>query len=260
MSESEFQIVKSAGFVLALALAVGLQRISPHAGAAGSWRLNGALWFVDAAVMGVVCGACACTVSRWAQEGGLGLLNVAPAALWVAIPVSVLALDLVSYAWHRANHGIPLLWRFHQVHHSDPAFTATTALRFHPGEILLSLPVRLAAVVAIGVPVEGVIVFEVLFALANFVEHGDIDLPRTLERLLARIIVTPALHRRHHGRQLALLNTNFATIFSVWDRVFRSFANSSSDVSVHIGLPGAPDTLGPLEALALPAAGVLRGD
>ncbi len=260
MTEVEFQIVKSVGFVLALALAVGLQWLRPHAAITGSWRVNATLWIIDAALLGLVCGACACTVSRWAEMQGFGLLNLGAAPLWLSIPVSILALDLVSYAWHRANHVVPFLWRFHQVHHSDPAFTATTGLRFHPGELILSLPLRLVAIGGLGVPVVGVIVFEVYFAFQNMFEHGNIDLPAALEKRLACLFVTPALHRRHHSRRRAELNSNYGTIFTFWDRGLGTFSASSSRVSVRTGLPGAEAALGPAGALALPFQANLRGE
>jgi sterol desaturase/sphingolipid hydroxylase (fatty acid hydroxylase superfamily) len=260
MTEVEFQIVKSLGFVLALALALGLQWLRPHAAIAGSWRVNTTLWLLDAALLGLLCGACACAVSRWAETAGLGLLNLGATPLVIAVFVSVLALDLVSYAWHRANHVVPFLWRFHQVHHSDPAFTTTTALRFHPGELILSLPLRLVAVAGLGVPVAGVIVFEVYFAFQNMFEHGNIDLPAALERRLAWLFVTPALHRRHHSRREAELNSNYGTIFTFWDRGLRTFGASSSSVAVRTGLPGAEDGLGPVAALGLPFQSALRGE
>ena len=126
MTEAEFQIVKSVGFVLALALAVWLQRLSPHRALAGSWRSNSGLWAINAVALGAVCAGCACTVSRWASVGGVGLLNQAVVSSWVAIPISVLAMDFVSYFWHRANHLLSFLWRFHQTHHTDPDYTVTT--------------------------------------------------------------------------------------------------------------------------------------
>jgi len=260
MSEIEFQIVKSVGFVVALALAVGLQWLRPHAAKAGSWRVNATLWVFDAALLGLVCGACACAVSRWAEREGFGLLNVSAAHAWLAILVSILSLDLVSYGWHRANHAIPFLWRFHQVHHSDTAFTASTGLRFHPGELLLSLPLRLLAVAALGVPVVGVIVFEVYFAFQNMFEHGNIDLPAALEKRLAWLIVTPALHRLHHGRRLDELNSNYGTIFTLWDRSLGTYRPSSSLVTVRVGLPGVEAPLGLTAALGLPMQARLRGE
>jgi sterol desaturase/sphingolipid hydroxylase (fatty acid hydroxylase superfamily) len=259
MSEAEFQIIKSIGFLAALALAVFVQRWRPHRALAGSWRANGGLWLLNAAVLGLLCAGCACTVSAWASGSGIGLLNQGAASAWIAIPVSVLGMDLVSYFWHRANHLVPFLWRFHQAHHSDPDYTVTTALRFHPGELLLALPVRLAIVAMLGVPVAGVIVFELIFAVANFCEHGNIDLPLKLERTLGRILITPALHRRHHGRESRLLDSNYGTIFSCWDRLLGSYGENRSDVQVNTGLPGIEGSLGTLAILLLPTRGVFRG-
>lgn len=260
MTEAEFQGIKSVGFVVAMAVALSLQWLRPHAAVRGSWTSNAALWGVNALVLGLVCVGCACTVSRWAAAGGVGLLNQASAPGWIAIPVAILGLDLVSYGWHRANHTISWLWRFHQVHHSDPAFTVTTALRFHPGELLLALPVRLAAVVALGISIPGVIAFELLFAFANFAEHGNIDLPRAIEQRLSSVLVLPALHRRHHSREQRLLDSNFGTIFSVWDRVFGTYGQSSSAAQIRVGLPGLREPLGPLALAAMPARGVFRGE
>jgi sterol desaturase/sphingolipid hydroxylase (fatty acid hydroxylase superfamily) len=260
MTETEFQIVRSSAFVAALALALGLQRLLPYAAMRSSWRVNGSLWAVNLVVMGVVCGACACVVARWAAGEGVGLVNAAALPLAVAIPLSILALDLVSYFWHRANHALRLLWRFHQVHHSDPTFTATTAFRFHPGELLLSLPLRLLAVAALGAPVSAVIAFEVCFAFSNFVEHGNIRLPLRLEAALARVLVTPALHRRHHGRRRGELGSNFGTILSVWDRCFGSYGESSSAIRFRIGLPGGRAPQGPVGALLLPRRLSTRGE
>jgi sterol desaturase/sphingolipid hydroxylase (fatty acid hydroxylase superfamily) len=259
VTETEFQIVKSIGFVVALALAVVLQRMSPHRPIAGSWRPNSRLWALNAVILGAVCAGCACTVSRWASDGAIGLLNQGLVSAWIAIPISVLGMDLVSYFWHRANHAVLFLWRFHQAHHSDSDYTVTTALRFHPGELLLALPLRLLTVVVLGVPIVGVIVFEVIFALANFCEHGNIDLPLKVERSIGRLFVTPALHRRHHGRQARLLDTNYGTIFSLWDRLLSSYGESRSDTRVRTGLPGIGHSLGTREILWLPARGVFRG-
>jgi sterol desaturase/sphingolipid hydroxylase (fatty acid hydroxylase superfamily) len=260
MSETEFQIYKSIGFVAALALAVGFQRWSPHRALAGSWRVNSELWALNAAVLGAACAGCACTVSRWASIDGVGLLNQGFVSVWVAIPVSVLGMDLVSYFWHRANHLMPFLWRFHQVHHSDPHYTVTTALRFHPGELLLALPLRLLAVIVLGVPIIAVIVFEVVFAFANFWEHGNIGLPLKVERALGLVFITPALHRRHHSRKSRFLDTNYGTIFSFWDRALGSYGANRSDARVDTGLPGIDCSLGIVGILALPARGVFRGD
>jgi sterol desaturase/sphingolipid hydroxylase (fatty acid hydroxylase superfamily) len=215
-----------------------LQRLRPHGRLRGSWRVNGGLWFTNLIVIGVVCGACACTVARWTAGAGIGVLNTVSAPRWLAILATIVSLDLVSYLWHRANHLVPVLWRFHQVHHSDPTFTTSTGVRFHPGELLLSLPVRLTAVALVGASAEAVVLFEIVFTVANLVEHGNIDLPLRFERLMAYLFITPALHRRHHTKLAPDRDTNFGTILAIWDRLFGTRVENDSATAIETGLPG----------------------
>jgi sterol desaturase/sphingolipid hydroxylase (fatty acid hydroxylase superfamily) len=207
--------------------------------------------------MTVVCGACGWVVAAWAADQGLGLLAWAGAGPWAAVGAGLLGLDAVSYAWHRANHRVPLLWRFHQVHHGDASFHVTTALRFHPGELVLALPVRLAAVVALGVPPEGVLFFELVFGVANLLEHGNFDLPRRLEPIVRRLFITPALHRAHHAANWRELDTNFGTVLSTWDRLAGTFRASDGERLVATGLPDRVGGRAPslAESLLLPFAG-----
>ena len=237
MSDGQLQTVRGAAFVAAMLVATILQRAAPHARLRGSWRVNGAIWILATVVVAAACGACGFTAARWTERAGFGLLHKLPAPAWAAIPLTLLLLDLVSYAWHRANHGVALLWRLHRVHHSDPTFTVSTGVRFHPGELLLSLPVRVAAIVLIGASVGAVLIFEVVFTFANLIEHGDIDLPRRAERLLTPVLVTPALHRRHHTRSGRPRNSNFGTIFSTWDRLLGTYFHSDSTARIDTGLP-----------------------
>ena len=252
MSEREFQFFRGLAVVIAIATALALQRLSPHARYRGSVRTNLGLWGVNLLIVGAVCGACACAAARFAEQGGLGLFNTIQAPLWARVVATVVALDFVSYCWHRANHVIPALWRFHAVHHSDTSFTVSTALRFHPGELLLSLPLRLAAVVAIGASPATVVAFEAVFALSNYLEHGDIDLPVWLERRLGRVFVTPALHRFHHARKPTEREHNYGTIFVAWDRLLGTHRASDSSVQVELGLRGLDDSVDLLRALRLP--------
>jgi sterol desaturase/sphingolipid hydroxylase (fatty acid hydroxylase superfamily) len=238
VSEETVVTVRLIGFTAAMVLAFAWQMRSPHLGGPGSTRVNGALWLLNLLVTGTICGACVCGAASWAAQRSIGLLNLAAAPQWLALPLTVAFLDFVSYAWHRANHVVPLLWRYHQVHHSDPSFTVSTSLRFHPGELLMSLPVRLAAVLVVGAPVLAVVIFEVAFTFANAVEHGDIDVAESVERAFATVFVTPALHRRHHAIVAADRDRNFATIFSFWDRLFATYRASTSRDEVRAGLPG----------------------
>jgi sterol desaturase/sphingolipid hydroxylase (fatty acid hydroxylase superfamily) len=252
--EATYQLVRSVGLGAALLSLLVLERWRPHERLRPAWGTNLGLWGVDALVMAAICGACGFAVASWAEGQRLGLAVWVGASGWVATGIGVLGLDAVSYAWHRANHQVPLLWRFHQVHHADASFHVTTALRFHPGELILALPVRLAFILLLGVPPAGVLVFELVFGVANLVEHGNVELPRRIDLSLRRLLITPALHRAHHVADWRELNTNFGTVFSFWDRLAGTFRESEPGRRVTTGLPdrreSAPPTLP--ESLLLP--------
>jgi sterol desaturase/sphingolipid hydroxylase (fatty acid hydroxylase superfamily) len=252
--ETTYQLARGVGLAAALVLGLALERWRPHARLRPAWGTNVGLWAVDSVVTAVVCGACGWVVAAWAANQGLGLFAWVGSGKWIAVGAGILGLDAVSYLWHRANHQVPLLWRFHQVHHADTSFHVTTALRFHPGELLLALPVRLAAIVALGVPPEGVLLFELVFGVANLLEHGNFDLPRRLEPLVQRLFITPALHRAHHASDWRELNSNFGTVFSTWDRLSRTFHPSEPGRRVITGLPdwSRPEAPALAESLILP--------
>jgi sterol desaturase/sphingolipid hydroxylase (fatty acid hydroxylase superfamily) len=235
--ETTYQLTRAVGLAGAVVLGLALERWRPHRPLRPAWGTNMGLWAIDILITRAVCGACAWVVASWATSEGLGLLSWLGAAEWAAIAVGIIGLDAVSYAWHWANHRVPLLWRFHRVHHADASFHVTTALRFHPGELLLALPVRLAAVVLLGVPPQGVLLFELIFGVANLLEHGNFDLPRRAEPLVQRALITPALHRAHHISDWQELNTNFGTVLSVWDRMAGTFRRSDADRREATGLP-----------------------
>lgn len=252
--EASYQLARGVGLATAVVLGLVLERWRPHERLRLAWGTNVGLWAIGLLVTTLVCGACGWGVAAWAVGHGLGLLTWVGAGRWTAAGVGLLGLDAVSYFWHRANHRVPLLWRFHQVHHADASFHVTTALRFHPGELLLALPVRLAAILALGVPPEGVLLFELVFGVANLLEHGNFDLPRRLEPVAQSLFITPALHRAHHASDWRELDTNFGTVLSTWDRLARTFRTSDADRRVATGLP---DWVGPhapslAESLLLP--------
>jgi sterol desaturase/sphingolipid hydroxylase (fatty acid hydroxylase superfamily) len=237
LDESLYQLARGAGLGLALLVVLAAERWRPHVRLGPAWTTNFGLWAIDAVVMSVLCGACGFALAGWVEQRGIGLLGWAGIGGGLAVGAGLLGLDAVSYLWHRANHRVPLLWRFHQVHHADASFHATTGLRFHPGELILALPVRLAAIALLGVPPAGVLVFELLFGIANLVEHGNFDWPPRAERVLQRGLITPALHRAHHVADWRELNTNFGTVLSLWDRLGRTFRASEPGRRVATGLP-----------------------
>ena len=202
------------------------------------WITNLGLWLVDTALLRVVCGACGLVLAAWCQANHVGAFQLLRLPDWLAVVFSVVALDAVSYFWHRANHRFPWLWRWHRVHHADRAFQVTTALRFHPGELLLSLPVRLLAIAILGLPMMGVLLFEIVFGAMNLLVHTNVALPHRLHALSSWLVVTPRLHRLHHARSLAFSNRNFGTVFSLFDRAFGTLADHPASHQFETGIEG----------------------
>ncbi len=175
----------------------------------------------------------------FAQTRGLGLFNALDAPVWLAVPVSIVALDFVIWAQHVVFHRVPVLWRLHRMHHADPDYDVTTALRFHPVEIVLSMLLKMAAVVALGAPPAAAVAFEVILnALAMF-NHANAALPKRLEPFVRALIVTPDMHRVHHSVVPAETHSNFGFNLSVWDRLFGVYrdAPAAGMDGMTIGLP-----------------------
>jgi sterol desaturase/sphingolipid hydroxylase (fatty acid hydroxylase superfamily) len=253
---ASYPLVRGAAPLAALALGLAIERLRPRERLRAAWRTNLGIFAAGTLVTTAFCGACGWAVGAWAAAHGVGLLAWAGVGGWAAAAVGVLALDAVSYLWHRLNHAVPFLWRFHRVHHADGSLHVTTALRFHPGELLLAIPVRLGAIAALGVPPSAVLVFEGVFGAANVLEHGNFDLPRRLEAVARRVLVTPALHHVHHDSKWEQLDSNYGTVFSLWDRLGRSYRTGDPTRRIVAGLPDRAGREPPafLESLLLPFA------
>ena len=158
-----------------------------------------------------------------AADRGWGLLNLVELPFWLAVVLAVLALDLVIYLQHVMFHAVPALWRLHRMHHADLDFDVTTGFRFHTVEILLSVLLKLAAVVVIGAPAVAVVVFEVLLNGTSMFNHGNVRLPPGIDRALRWIVVTPDMHRVHHSDNPAETNSNFGFNLPWWDRLFGTY-------------------------------------
>jgi len=156
---------------------------------------------------------------------------------------AVVALDLVLYLQHALFHAVPVLMRLHAVHHADPDFDATTGIRFHPFEILLSMLVKYAAIVALGAPALAVLLFELLLSLSSLFGHGNVRLPEAVDGWLRRALVTPDMHRIHHSVIEAERNSNYGFCLSVWDHAFGSYraAPAGGQTGMRIGLDSHRD-------------------
>ena len=170
------------------------------------------------ALPGITVGAC-----LWAEARGVGLFNMVAVPSPAAFGATIVLLDLAIYVQHVVFHKIPVLWRLHRVHHTDPAFDVTTALRFHPIEILLSLLIKAGLAIALGAPALAVVTFEVILSAAAMFNHSNLRLPGWLDQGLRLLIVTPDMHRVHHSVIQPETDSNFGFNLSLWDRLFGTY-------------------------------------
>lgn len=178
----------------------------------------------------------------YVEEEGWGLSRWLGLVGWTEILVSIVVLDFFDYVWHRANHRVRFLWRFHKAHHADTEMDVSTALRFHPGELLISAVVKALWIVAWGPTVVAWFLFEALVSLCAQFHHSNIDFPNRVEHWLWRLVVTPRFHAAHHAVDQHFGNRNFSTIFSVWNVLFGTYARPADDGATTrapgaIGLP-----------------------
>ncbi len=158
-----------------------------------------------------------------AEERGWGLLNQLSLSGWLAVPLSVLILDLAIYLQHIVFHVVPPLWRLHRMHHADLDFDVTTGVRFHPLEMLLSQGVKLTVIAALGPPVLAVLIFEVVLNATAMFNHGNIRIPATLDRVMRCFVVTPDMHRVHHSVIRRETDSNYGFNVPWWDRLFGTY-------------------------------------
>lgn len=202
------------------------------------WFGNIAILAVSHALVRLIMPVAEVGAALFAAERGWGLLPFLSAPYWAAAILSVVALDLTIWAQHYVFHHVPVLWRLHRVHHADVEIDVTTGVRFHPLEIMLSLVIKMAAVIALGAPAAAVVAFEVLLNATSMFNHTNVALPAWLEPAARWIIVTPQMHEVHHSTVRAETDSNFGFNLPWWDRLFGTYrARPAAGDAVVAGLP-----------------------
>ncbi len=230
------------------------------------WFTNLAIVGIDGAVVrlmaALVVPLTAVAAALWAESSGWGLFNAFDWPLWLEFVIAVILLDLAIYGQHVASHRIPVLWRLHKMHHADVDFDVTTALRFHPVEIALSMLWKIVVVITLGAAPAAVVLFEVILNGCAMFNHANISLPAWLDRSLRMVLVTPDFHRVHHSVYAREHNTNYGFNLSVWDRMFRTYTAQPEDghTGMTIGLKEyqSEDPTRLAWSLALPFRGQAR--
>jgi sterol desaturase/sphingolipid hydroxylase (fatty acid hydroxylase superfamily) len=231
-------------FVFGLLLFLGIERIRPNRTPnTGSFNR---LWFhaliatFNTTLMRVLIYVPVLAWLVYVEQMGWGLSRWLGLTGWVEFLFSIIVLDAFDYVWHRANHRFSFLWRFHKAHHSDVDIDVTTALRFHPGELLLSTFAKVIWVFLWGPSTIAWFLFEALVSFCAQWHHSNIDLSDKAESFVSKFVVTPRFHATHHLVPRAYGNANFSTIFSIWDLLFGSLAerlNQGRIMGFELGLP-----------------------
>ncbi len=187
------------------------------------WVINITITAVNTLLARLLMPGFAWGVALMAKENGWGLLYMLDIPVLAAFLVTILLLDLAIYAQHVAFHHIPMFWRLHRVHHLDLDVDVTTGLRFHPGEIILSLFIKGAVIIAIGADPIAVVLFEIVLNASAMFNHANVRLFKPLDAGLRMVVVTPDMHRVHHSVIVPETNSNFGFFLSAWDRIFRTY-------------------------------------
>ncbi len=173
----------------------------------------------------------------WGARNQLGLAQALQIPFYLKTAVLFVLFDVWMYFWHMANHRIRFFWLFHRAHHADTDMDTTTALRFHPGELVLSTFIRMPVIILIGMSFAEVVMFETILNISTLFHHSNLAIPEKWDRALRTVIVTPNMHRVHHSIELLETNSNYTSLLSIWDRVFRSFRKREDTRTITIGLP-----------------------
>ncbi|MEO1574955.1 MAG: sterol desaturase family protein [Pseudomonadota bacterium] len=238
-NEATLRLAVFAGLFAVLAVS---QRVRPRrrvASSTGRMVTNLSLVVIDTLVLRLAFPLLAFDLALQLEDRHYGL-NAVPA--WLGVPLAIVLLDFSIYWQHRLMHVVPWLWRLHRAHHADTGFDVTTAVRFHPVEIAVSMGIKLALIALLGAPAVAVLLFEVLLNASSLFNHANLDLGR-LDGALRRLIVTPDMHRIHHSVHEDETRHNFGFALSIWDRLFGSYRDAPRDghTDMTIGLPAFRD-------------------
>lgn len=237
-------LLRLGSFAVALAVLAAAERLAPRRRLGIDrllrWPGNLGIGMLNTFIIRLLLPASAVGFAALLEQRDVGLFNLNPTPAVISVPLAFIALDLVIYLQHRALHQFPLLWRMHRMHHIDADVDVTTALRFHPVEIVFSMGVKLITIAALGAPAAAVLAFEVVLNVCAMFNHSNVALPLWLDSVLRRVIVTPDMHRIHHSVQRAETDSNFGFNLSVWDRLFATYTAMPADGQENMttGLPG----------------------
>ena len=215
--------------VLMAVLEFFLPRRKVNAERSVRWVSNIVIVVLDSVIARIILPTTTIAVALYAEKNGFGLFNLIHVGDWLGVIACVLILDVLIYGQHIIFHKVPWLWRFHRMHHSDTHIDVTTGIRFHPVEIILSLLIKFAAIIVLGVPALAILLFEIILNATAMITHSNLRIPIGLDKVLRCIFVTPDMHRVHHSVHRYETDSNYGFNFSIWDRLFGTYIDQPQD-------------------------------
>ena len=193
------------------------------------WGHNFSLFFIDTLLVRIAQPVILSFIAITANDGAFLHISALDAFPFISLVLAILLLDLAIYWQHRVSHILPFLWRIHQVHHTDPQIDISTAVRFHPIEIFLSLLYKAVVIYVFSIPYEAVLIFDILLNASAMFNHSNGRLPRVMDTYLRLFLVTPDMHRIHHSQNPKEANSNYGFFLSLWDRLFNSYTHDAKE-------------------------------
>jgi sterol desaturase/sphingolipid hydroxylase (fatty acid hydroxylase superfamily) len=247
-------LLSSGGLVFFLALELLVPYRDSSVSKWKRWANNLALTLFNSFLLQLIFSSAIIATAVYAQTHKMGILNMLEAPSWIKILVTVVFMDFMLYVWHLLNHIMPLLWRFHRVHHSDLNMDVSSATRFHIGELAISAVIKICIIFFLGASYLGVLIFESAVLLCTQFHHSSLKVPKWFETLWWILFVPPSMHRIHHSVIIKERDTNYGAIFSIWDRILGTLLTNVDPKKIRIGV-GAyprPDKLNLHHLLAMP--------
>ena len=204
------------------------------------WIDNMGLTLFNSILLYLVFASLIIHTAQFVTANQFGVLNLVAIPRWTKILITILFMDFMLYVWHLLNHEMPLLWRFHRVHHSDLNMDVSTSTRFHIGELFISAIIKISLIFFLGAELIGVIIFESLLVFSAQFHHSSLRVPRWAESILWVLFVPPSMHRIHHSVVIKERNTNYGTIFSLWDRWLGTLLKGIDQAKIRIGVGAYP--------------------
>lgn len=224
------------GLVFFLALELMIPYRASSVSKLKRWANNLSLTLFNSLILNAVFSSAVVGTAIYVQTQKIGVLNIVDMPVWSKLLITLVFMDFILYVWHLLNHEMPFLWRFHRVHHSDMNMDVSTATRFHIGELVISAVIKISLIYFLGASPMGVLIFESTLVLCAQFHHSSLKVPGWFEKMWWALFVPPSMHRIHHSVVIRERDSNYGTIFSVWDRFLGTLTKGIDQERIRIGV------------------------